>query len=48
MWVMARHIDGTIPASVIDGSNALDWDSERNTLAGKPATNLHGPQRYAH
>ncbi|MFM7806846.1 MAG: hypothetical protein ACKPEA_02815 [Planctomycetota bacterium] len=48
MWVMARHIDGTIPASVMDGSNTLDWDSERNTLAGKLATNLHGPQRYRH
>jgi hypothetical protein len=48
MWVMARHIDGTIPASVMDGSNTLDWDSERNTIGGKPATNLHGPQRYAH
>jgi hypothetical protein len=48
MWVMARHIDGTIPAGVMDGSNTLDWDSERNTLGGKPATALHGPQRYAH
>jgi hypothetical protein len=48
MWVMARHIDGTIPAGVMDGSNTLDWNSERNTLGGTPATALHGPQRYAH
>jgi hypothetical protein len=48
MWVMARHIDGTIPASVMDGSNTLDWDSARNTLGGAPATDLHGPQRYRH
>ncbi len=48
MWVMARHIDGTIPASVMDGTNTLDWDSQANTLGGKPATSLHGPQRYRH
>jgi hypothetical protein len=48
MWVMARHIDGTIPAGVMDGSNTLDWDSERNTLGGRPAPSLHGPQRYRH
>jgi hypothetical protein len=48
MWVMARHIDGTIPTSVMDGTNTLDWDSQANTLGGKPAASLHGPQRYQH
>ena len=48
MWVMARHIDGTIPATVMDGSNTLDWDSQRNTLGGRSVSDLHGPQRYRH
>jgi hypothetical protein len=34
-WVMARHIDGTIPAAVMKGVGA-DWDPQSNMLAGNP------------
>ena len=34
-WVMARHIDGTIPAAVMKGVG-VDWDPQANTLAGEP------------
>lgn len=35
-WVMARHIDGTIPRSVMDGSAKGAWDPQRNTIDGAP------------
>jgi len=48
MWVMARHIDGSIPASVMDGSNTKDWNPQSNQLGGEGAGTLHGPRRYQH
>ncbi len=45
-WVMARHIDGTIPARVMDGSEKRDWDSQRNTIANGDAGELLGLVRY--
>lgn len=47
MHVMKRHIDGTIPVEVRQGSTTQDWDAERNTLAGAPARAVAGPERYA-
>lgn len=46
MWVMRRHIDGTIPVSVMRGANDKAWDPARNTLDGNPATDLIGTERY--
>ena len=46
MWVMARHIDGTIPASVMDGTNTKDWNAAQNTLGGAAPGTLDGPKRY--
>ena len=46
MWVMARHIDGTIPASVMDGTNTKDWNAAQNTLGGAAPGTLDGPTRY--
>ena len=47
-WVLGRHIDGTIPRSVMDGSNTADWDPGMNTLGGERATELVGLERYDH
>ncbi|MSR19218.1 MAG: hypothetical protein EXS00_08700 [Phycisphaerales bacterium] len=33
-WVMARHIDGSIPKSVMDGTATGDWNPQHNTLSG--------------
>lgn len=46
MWVMARHIDGTIPQVVMERGTAEAWDPERNTVGGKPASALLGAERY--
>jgi len=49
-WVMARHIEGTIPASVMAGRSGTlesrDWDPARNTLAGGDSGPLFGLERY--
>ena len=50
-WVMARHIDGSIPRAVMDrtaGTRA--WDPARNTLDGAPVADSEtlGPERYRH
>jgi hypothetical protein len=47
MWVMRRHIDGTIPRVVMDGSSESPWDPQANTLAGAPAGAVIGTERYA-
>ena len=48
MWVMRRHIDGTIPAAIMDGSNAADWDAQSNTIGGVAPGELLGTVRYDH
>ncbi len=45
-WVMARHIDGSIPRAVMEGTSDADWDARRNTLGGKPAGETLGLVRY--
>jgi hypothetical protein len=47
-WVMARHIDGSIPASVMAGGEQADWDVATNRLGGSPATATIGLVRYEH
>ena len=46
MWVMGRHIDGTIPASIMSGDLEGDWDPSTNTIGGVEATELVGLERY--
>lgn len=48
MWVMARHIDGTIPRAVMERASTEPWDPERNTIGGRESGEPHGPQRYRH
>ncbi len=45
-WVMARHIDGTIPARVMSGEEKRDWNPEKNTVAGGDPGELLGLVRY--
>lgn len=49
-WVMGRHVDGSIPSAVMDGSAKGAWDSDRNTIDGRtvPASETLGPVRYRH
>ena len=47
-WVMARQIDGTIPASIMEGDLDGDWDPATNTIAGSDPGDLVGPRRYEH
>ena len=46
MWVMRRHIDGTIPQAVMDRTNTGDWNAEANTIDGGDCGPLLGPVRY--
>jgi len=46
MWVMRRHIDGTIPKSVMDGEDTGDWNPKDNTVAGSDPGELVGLERY--
>ena len=46
MQVMGRHIAGTIPAAIMDGSSGEDWDPAANTIGGKPSTEFVGLERY--
>jgi hypothetical protein len=45
-WVMARHIDGTIPKCVMDGTCKGNWDPQANTIDGGDAGELLGPVRF--
>jgi len=45
-WVMARHINGTIPKSVMDGSCSGNWDPQTNTIDGGDTGELLGPIRF--
>ncbi|MCP4759783.1 MAG: hypothetical protein GY876_10060 [Planctomycetes bacterium] len=46
MWVMRRHIDGTIPKSVMNGEDLGDWNAANNTVAGNDPGELFGLERY--
>jgi hypothetical protein len=45
-WVMARHIDGSIPAEIMERRGEGDWDAARNTIGGKSAGETVGLARY--
>lgn len=45
-WVMARHIEGTIPTSVMESNSTGDWDPQANTIDGKDPGELIGLVRY--
>ena len=47
-WVMARHIDGSIPKRVMSGEEKRDWNPEKNTIAGGDPGELLGLARYEH
>ncbi|MSR45131.1 MAG: hypothetical protein EXS15_07245 [Phycisphaerales bacterium] len=45
--VLARAIDGSIPTTVMDRTNTLDWDAQHNTLDGNPVRgDIMGLARY--
>ena len=51
MWVMARHIDGSIPRAVMERRTAgAAWDPAHNTVGGVAvkAEDTVGPERYRH
>jgi len=45
-WVMARHVDGTIPEAVMHGGTREPWDTRANTVGGSAATAMIGLARY--
>lgn len=45
-WVMARHINGTIPKQVMDCSCTGKWCPKNNTIDDGDAGELLGPVRY--
>jgi hypothetical protein len=47
-WVMARHIDGSIPESVMASASDAAWDPAANTLNGAAAGASIGAVRYDH
>ncbi|MFM1868721.1 MAG: hypothetical protein RL591_2129 [Planctomycetota bacterium] len=47
-WVMARHIDGSIPKRVMSGEEKRDWNPEKNTVSGGDPGELLGLERYEH
>ena len=48
MWVMRRHIDGTIPQSIMDRTATGDWNAQANTIDGGDCGPVLGPIRYEH
>ncbi len=46
MWVMRRHIDGTIPASIMAGLDKGDWRPTDNTIDGGDPGDVVGLERY--
>ena len=47
-WVMARHIEGTIPTAIMESTATGDWDPKANTIDGLDAKPIIGPVRYEH
>jgi hypothetical protein len=47
-WILARHIDGTIPRAVMDQTSTEDWDPAANTIGGGDPGELVGLERYEH
>jgi len=48
-WVMARHIDGSIPRAVMNGEAKGAWDPQCNTVDGTPVADAKahvGAERY--
>ena len=45
-WILARHIDGTIPQSVMEQTSSEDWDPQTNRIGGKDPGKLLGLIRY--
>ncbi len=45
-WVMGRHIDGTLPKSVMNSTCEGKWDPRKNTIDGIEQTDILGPVRY--
>jgi len=45
-WVMGRHIDGTVPKSIMERTATGAWDAEANTIDGASAKEFVGPERY--
>lgn len=48
MWVMRRHIDGTIPRAVMESTADGDWNAADNTIGGGDCGEVIGPVRYEH
>ncbi|HMP38012.1 MAG TPA: hypothetical protein PKC43_11265 [Phycisphaerales bacterium] len=46
-WIMARHVDGSIPRRVMEGG-ATRWDPASNRVDDSDPGDLVGPTRYAH
>lgn len=47
-WVMARHIDGSIPEAVMNGSETGAWDTAKNQVNGGSPGAPIGLARYEH
>ena len=45
-WVMARHIDGTLPKQIMDSTCEGKWSPQKNTIDGGDPGELLGPVRY--
>ncbi|MCH2142957.1 MAG: hypothetical protein MK077_08185 [Phycisphaerales bacterium] len=46
MWVMRRHVDGTLPESIMAGQDNGDWDPTTNSVAGSDPESIIGLKRY--
>lgn len=47
-WVMARHIDGSIPEPIMTGASDAPWDPQANTVGGATVDATVGLARYDH
>ncbi|MEE2907426.1 MAG: hypothetical protein VX527_06285 [Planctomycetota bacterium] len=46
LHVMGRHIDGSIPRAVMDGSASGPWDPRNNTIGSRQTNDFVGNTRY--